>query len=297
MSWFSVFNVMWKITEKSDAKNHATQSLPEGIKEENGFAYINDNNKYHLLDVYYPEKNDGKLPVIIDVHGGGWMYGDKELNKIYCEYLAARGFIVFNMSYRLVPEVLVDEQLRDVSAAIKWINDNLDRFPADRSRIMLTGDSAGGMLAAFTGVLSCSEEARKIYGTADFGIKFNCVALTSPVSYMNEESIVGAYCRLMWGEAPFKSCTRQYLNLDEIIDLAPDYPPTLMITSSGDILALKQTRKAHEMFMKKGLDSVLYDTPKYDGKNLPHVYAVLRPMDEPGVKCIDKMAEFFRQHF
>lgn len=297
MSWFSIFNLLWKVTEKADAKNHATQSLPEGIKEENNFAYIDDGNKYHLLDVYYPEENDGKLPVIIDVHGGGWMYGDKELNKIYCEYLASRGFMVFNMSYRLVPDVFVEEQMKDVSAAIKWINENLDRFPADRTKIMLTGDSAGGMLAAFTGVFSCSEEARNIYGTVDFGMKFNCVALTSPVAYMNEDGIVGSYCRVMWDEAPFKTCVRPYLNIDEIIDCAPDYPPTLMITSSGDILALKQTRKLHELFMQKGLVSELYDTPKYDGKNLPHVYAVQRPIDEPGIKCIDRMAEFFRRNF
>lgn len=293
MSWFSVFNLLWKATEKSDAKNHATQSLPEGIKEENNFAYIDDGNRYHLLDVYYPAENDGRLPVIIDVHGGGWMYGDKELNKIYCEYMASRGFIVFNMSYRLAPEVFVDDQLRDVAAALKWINENLDRFPADRERVMLTGDSAGGMLAAFTGALSCSEGLRRIFDTVDFGLRFNCITLTSPVAYMNVKDITGAYGRIMWGEKPFRRSARPYMNLDEVLHFAPDYPPTLMITSSGDFLALKQTRRAYELFREKKIYAELLEAPKYNGKDLPHVYAVLRPMDEPGVKCIDRMAEFF----
>ena len=64
MSWFPVFNLLWKVTEKADAKNHATQSLPAGIKEENNFAYIDDGNKYHMLDVYYPQNTSSPLPVI-----------------------------------------------------------------------------------------------------------------------------------------------------------------------------------------------------------------------------------------
>ena len=298
MSWYSLFNtVIWNNTAKSDAANHAKQSLPDGIKEENNFAYIDDGDKYHLLDAYYPAENNGKLPVIIDVHGGGWMYGDKELNKIYCEYIASRGFIVFNMSYRLVPDVFAGEQLKDVSLALKWINENLDRFPADRSKIMLTGDSAGGMLAAFTGVLSCSQSARNIFGTVDFGLKFNCITLTSPVAYMNTPGIMGAYNKLMWNEKPFKTCRTPYLNIDEIIDFAPDYPNTLMITSSGDILALNQTRNLYRLFLDKKLKAELIDYPKYNGKNLPHVFPVLQPMGDPGYKVIDRMAEFFKENF
>lgn len=294
---FKIFDKFWGITAKADEKNHATQTLPEGIKEENGFAYIADNNQYHLLDAYYPEENDGKLPVIIDIHGGGWMYGDKELNKIYCEYIASRGFIVFNMSYRLVPDVTVREQLQDVSAALKWIDKNLERFPADRSRVMLTGDSAGGMLCAFTAALANSEKLRAYFDTEANGLKYNCIALTSPVAYMNDTSYIGAYGRLMWKEEPFKSCMTPYMNIDDVIDAADTYPPTFMVTSSGDFLGLKQTRKLRSFMMKKGIESELMEFPKYNGKDLPHVFSVLRPMDEPGVKNIDRMCEFFREHF
>ncbi len=110
---------------------------------------------FHLLDVYYPEgtKADAKLPVIIDIHGGGWMYGDKDLNKYYCLELANRGYVVFNMSYRLAPDVTVNEQLQDCAEALKWINENMESYPCDRSRILLTGDSAGGQLCAYSAAL------------------------------------------------------------------------------------------------------------------------------------------------
>ena len=144
-----VLKLFWKNTERMDNKRIATLRFPEGVYESNNHEYLSDGNAYHKLDVYYPENAEGKLPVIIDVHGGGWMYGDKELNKNYCLTLAKRGNVVFNISYRLYPEVTADEQLRDVAAALKWINENLDSFPCDRDSICLTGDSAGGMLAGF----------------------------------------------------------------------------------------------------------------------------------------------------
>lgn len=56
-----------------------------------------------MLDVYRPKSVEGALPVIVDIHGGGWYYGDKELNKYYCMSLVKYGFAVVNVSYRLAP--------------------------------------------------------------------------------------------------------------------------------------------------------------------------------------------------
>ena len=71
-----------------------------------------------MFDAYYPAENDGKLPVIIDIHGGGWMYADKDLNIFYNQYLASRGFLVFSVSYRLVPSVAVPDQLRALGSRV-----------------------------------------------------------------------------------------------------------------------------------------------------------------------------------
>ena len=293
---FKIFDKFWGVTEKKDNANHAQQHLPEGIKEENDFAYLPDGDRLHRLDAYYPEDNDGKLPVVIDIHGGGWMYGDKELNKIYCEYIAARGFLVFNVSYRLAPQVTVPEQLQDVCAALQWIGQNLDRFPVNKDALMLTGDSAGGQLSAYAAALSVSEPLRKHFDCADFGLRFSCVTLTSPVAYMNVPGYMGAYGRMMWGEPPFKRCVKPYLNFDEIIDLAPGFPPALLVTSSGDFMALQQTRNLHQLLMEKGVSSRLLDYPKFEGKNLGHVFAVMYPESTAGRQCMDTMAAFFREH-
>lgn len=69
---------MLKRWEKRDLKTLAKQEIPDGIKEFSGIPYVDDGHRGYLLDIYYPENAAGKLPLIIDIHGGGFLYGYKE---------------------------------------------------------------------------------------------------------------------------------------------------------------------------------------------------------------------------
>lgn len=278
--------------KKSDAKVHAKQTEPEGIERVYDIPYLDDGHVHHQLDVYYPEKHDGNLPVIIDVHGGGWMYGDKELNRMYCLNLAKRGFTVFDISYRLVPEVTVNEQIQDVMHALKWIQENMHSYPCT-DEIMLTGDSAGGMLAAFTASMLTSEKLRYVFKTVNPEMKLDCMLLTSPVSYMIDSvGMIGVYSRKILEEYCDKS-TFDYMNIDRLLPYA-ELPPTFMITSSGDGFGLKQTRRAAADFRKHGIEVKLVDLPKFEGENLPHVFSILEPESKAGKMVIDDAIGFYR---
>lgn len=86
---------------KSDQKRAAKLTKTAGVSAIKDLDYFGDGSKWHLMDVYRPNGTENeKLPVIIDIHGGGWMYGDKDLNEPYCEALAKRGFVV--VSFRTV---------------------------------------------------------------------------------------------------------------------------------------------------------------------------------------------------
>ena len=296
-SLINLFGWFWdNVTKPEDEKRIATLSLPDGIKEVNNIAYTDSGSEYHRLDVYYPEDAKGPLPVIIEIHGGGWMYGTKDLNKIYAQYLAKRGFVVFNLSYRLVPEVFVPEQLQDVALAINKVKELLPEFPCDPGKIILTGDSAGGQLASFTAALARSQTLRDHFDTADHGLDFSCLVLTSPVAYMNDSLPMGLYCRMMWGESGTKKSSRHYMNIDELLRETESFPPTILSTSSGDTLALKQTRKLYKTLLESGIEARLLDFPKFEGKHLPHVFSALEPYSKAGALCIDKVCEFINAH-
>lgn len=290
-----IFKKVWEKTAREDNARLATQKKPDGITEINNIPYIDDGNRYHLLDLYYPENAEGQLPVIIDIHGGGWMYADKDLNKMFCLNMAKRGFAVFNISYRLVPEVSVNEQLTDCGYALKWISENGKKYPVcDMDNIMLSGDSAGGQLSAYSAVLMSSEKLRRIFDIPDYEMELAALTLISPVAYMND-GIMGVYTRKMWGNDYKNKKTYPYMNLDSILPMGK-LPPTFLVTSSGDALALKQTRKAAEDIRKYIDDVRLLDFEKFEGEDLPHVFSVIYPESKAGNMTIDEFTSFFRNH-
>ena len=292
-----IFSAFWQNTKRMDDKRIATLTPPSGLVETNDIFYLDDGHKHHQLDVYYPEgtKKEDKLPVLIDVHGGGWMYGDKELNKYYCLELATKGYVVFNMSYRLYPEVGVKQQLQDISHCLLWIKEHLCDYPCDTDNIYLTGDSAGGMLAAFTAMLSESAKMRELYDTVDFSLKFNAVGLTSPVPRMNGEFPMNYYTKKMLGKDFEKEPWAAYVNLEDILTLGK-MPPSFLLTSSGDFLARKETRLAAELYKKEGIDCQLMDFEKWGGVDLPHVFPVIYPFNEESQRAINEMLAFFKRY-
>lgn len=289
-----IMQMVWKFCSDGDMKKHAAQTPPDNIHEITDLAYIDDGNIYHQLDVYYPEGTTEKLPVIIDIHGGGWMYGNKELNKYYCLALASRGYVVFNINYRLVPDVTVNEQLQDCAFALKWISENMQNYPCDTENILLTGDSAGGQLAVYSAALLQSEKLREVFDVVDVNLQPSALLLTSPVSYMNNGSAFSMYTKILWGTDYKDKPTYEYMNLDQIIDYV-QLPPTYLITSSGDTLAHSQTLQAAELLESKGVQTKLADYGKVDGKKQVHVFSVLYPFDTAGVTAIDEALAFFEE--
>lgn len=293
-----IMQVSWKFCDKSDKKRMATQTPPENVVKVKDVEYLDDGNPYHKFDVFYPEGTIPKegLPVIIDIHGGGWMYASKDLNENYCMELANKGYCVFSISYRLVPDVTVYEQIKDCTDALAYINSNMKNYPANKKTVMLTGDSAGGQLALYSTILNNNPDAREIFGTVDTKLNIKCLLLTSPVTYAKSGGWFSIYTKKMWGEDYKTKAAYNYMDLDEIMELANNMPPTYFITSSGDTLAHDQTVNAYNYFADKGYECEIQDfTDLREGKKLPHVFSVLDPFDEYGQKAIDNALDYYQK--
>ena len=293
-----IMQVSWKFCDKSDKKRMATQTPPENLVKVKDVEYLDDGNPYHKFDVFYPEGTIPKegLPVIIDIHGGGWMYASKDLNEYYCMELANKGYCVFSISYRLVPDVTVYEQIKDCTDALAYINSNMKNYPANKKTVMLTGDSAGGQLALYSTILNNNPDAREIFGTVETKLNIKCLLLTSPVTYAKSGGWFSIYTKKMWGEDYKTKAAYNYMDLDEIMELANNMPPTYFITSSGDTLAHDQTVNAYNYFADKGYECEIEDfTDLKDGKKLPHVFSVLDPFDEYGQKAINNALDYYQK--
>jgi acetyl esterase len=94
------------------------------------------------------------LPILVYLHGGGWVSGGLEMNDALCRRLAARiGCVLVSVDYRLAPEFPYPAALGDTMAAIAWAREHGERLGGDPSNVSVAGTSAGGNLAAAAGLL------------------------------------------------------------------------------------------------------------------------------------------------
>lgn len=116
------------------------------------------------MDLYAPSRRAGPRPAVLWVHGGGWSRGDSRTSGAYADWprvlasLAARGFVVASVDYRLSGEAKFPAQIQDVKAAIRHLRAHAAELGVDPSRIYLWGGSAGAHLAALAAT-SCGDPA------------------------------------------------------------------------------------------------------------------------------------------
>lgn len=112
-----------------------------------------------LLDLYLPENKSKKpLPVVVWVHGGGWLNGSKAKPK--AEYLAEHGYAVVSINYRLTQEAIWPAQIDDCRESVRWVRKNATKYNFDPERVGTWGSSAGGHLVALMGTLPYSENEK-----------------------------------------------------------------------------------------------------------------------------------------
>ena len=278
----------WENTGKMDAKRIASQTEPEGLVKILDIPYIDDGEKGHLLDIYYSEGTTENLPVIIDIHGGGWMYGYKEINKNFCLKLAEKGFLVASINYRLAGDVLFDDQIRDIFSALKWLNENLKEYPADMDNIFLAGDSAGGHFSCVTTAVNLNKDMQEDFGVEYCGFDFNAVAAICPaVDLLSPNFLMNVNVPVLLGDKWRKSKFKKYLDVNRII--SKDFPPFYVNTARNDFLK-KQCYKLKDILERNNIEHKFHD---FD-KPLSHVFNVVDPFSKYGDMANTEIAEFFK---
>ncbi len=105
-------------------------------------------------DLYLPDAVAASRPVIVWLHGGAWLKGDRRLGPNLSRHFAERGFAMVSVEYRLSQQARFPAQIEDVKTAIRWIRHVADRYALDPGRIGVWGSSAGAHLAALAAISS-----------------------------------------------------------------------------------------------------------------------------------------------
>jgi len=136
--------------------NPVINIFPPGTILHGNIKYNNDTLPKHLLDIYLPANAKGKIPLVIFVHGGGWLVNDKYADMGYMKKtvaeIVASGFALASIDYRFSTEAVFPAQILDCNRAVSYLYDNADKYGFDKNRFAVMGFSAGGHLATMMGL-------------------------------------------------------------------------------------------------------------------------------------------------
>ena len=275
---------------------------PADIERFDDIAYGPD-DQWQKLDVYRPCDVPASptspcapeaLPVIVSVHGGGWVYGDKERYQWYCMDLASRGFVVVNFTYRLAPEFKFPASMEDTCAVFNWTIAHIAEYGGDPTSIFAVGDSAGAhMLGLFCNL--CTNPAYAAQLELDVPEEFapRAVALNCGANEIEVTGDPHDLTSALMGDFLEHGGTEHELELISVgRHVTSAFPPAFVMTCDGDFLydqafplaaRLRELKVVHELHVYGGI-----------GEALPHVFHC-NMRSEDARRCNDDECRFFRR--
>lgn len=244
-------------------------------------------------DIHVP-KGSGPFPVLVYLHGGGWVCGSPATHRKLAHRFAEAGFLVVNVDYRLAPEHPFPVPFEDCVFAIRWASSEAKRWGGDPERLAVGGDSAGANLGAAAAAALADDPARPralllIYGVFDFGAMDELARVEAPLPGVPPdaaEKLVGLMVDSYLGADP--GAERLADPRVSPLRAAGSLPPSHVVVGGADplaaqasalVAALEREGVEHELFVDEGM---------------PHGYVQMEFL-APARPAIDRMIAFLRR--
>ncbi len=152
------------------------------VNDEYDIVFSDSNDTVCRADLHYLKNQTGKMPVLLNIHGGGWIIGDKSNSTSYCLPIANAGFFVMNINYGM-PEKDVPALFEKVDPkknhkaeyvwpypiqthflAMKWLEENAEKYNLDLSKVFVSGDSAGSHMTGVVAACFCDDNYANALG-------------------------------------------------------------------------------------------------------------------------------------
>ncbi|MBQ4381345.1 MAG: alpha/beta hydrolase [Oscillospiraceae bacterium] len=247
----------------SDKKRDAGLTIPEDVEYIRDLRY-GGNAKYNTLHLTWPKGAGGRLPTLVSVHGGAYVYGTAELYSLYCASMAQRGFCVVNLNYRLAPDYTFPAPLEDINAAMDWLVKNADKYPVDPENVFFVGDSAGAQLASQYAAICTDREYQDIMGIYPPRFTLRALGLNCGMYDLKKSAFGSKYLASYFTKDPARFGEK----LDVLSHIGPAYPPAYLFTAPGDFL-LTECDPFAALLRSRGVHC---EYRIYGDKNTGHVF-------------------------
>jgi acetyl esterase/lipase len=156
----------WRVTRAIPMKSRAVRATLD-------IDYVGDGEKAHRLDVYSSRLlPPDRAPVMVYIHGGGWVIGDKrEQGKPMMFELVARGWVCVTVNYRLSPKATWPEHMVDCKRALAWVKEHIAEYGGDPAFVAVSGGSAGGHLCAHLALTAGDRSLQPGFEKADTSVQ------------------------------------------------------------------------------------------------------------------------------
>ena len=303
----SKFSELFRATAaRTDAKRDAGLTQPANVEAWRDIPYLGDGGDvWNLLDVYRPRSAKSALPVIVSTHGGGYVYGTKEVYQFYCMYLAQQGFAVLNFNYHLAPEAHFPTQLAELNAVLDWAAAHAEEYGLDTGNVFLVGDSAGAQLTSHYAALYVNPDFAALYpfqiaqGVTVRAVALNCGMYDlAGIAFAGQQAEGDAIDR---GDlyddyfGPGRFARPELPAMADVLGAIDDrYPPAFVMTAWYDFLR-SQAEPMAKLLQSRGVEAEyhLYGTEKQ--RYMGHVFHCNMHRRLAKVCNKDECA-FFRRH-
>ncbi|MEZ5094183.1 alpha/beta hydrolase fold domain-containing protein [Nocardioides sp.] len=219
-----------------------------------------------LLDVYRPAWRDlDRAPVLVQVHGGGWVVGRKDQQGVpLMQLMAAHGWVCVAINYRLAPRDRFPAQIIDVKRALAWVREHIADYGGDPGYVAITGGSAGGHLSALAALTAGDPAFQPGFEDADTSVAaavphygvYDIAGATGlrSAERMRDEFFAPRVMGRTWAEAP-----EEFEAGSPILRLHEDAPDFFVVHGARDSLVdVEQARLFVERLRATSRASVAY---------------------------------------
>lgn len=275
---------------ENDEKRDAGLTEPDTLELFKNLSY-GPHGIENTFDIYYPKGTDSCLPTIVNIHGGGFFYGDKELYRFYTMHLATLGFTVVNFNYRLAPAYQYPAPLEDTNALMNWLIEHGESYYVDLDKLFLIGDSAGGQLVEQYATMISNSAYAKTFPFEIAAVHFKAVAMNCGAYFIGQNGAINQEFPFYFGEMITPTLKSQFPVEHHI---TANFPPAFVATASHDFLK-QVAQPLADLLKSKGVETTyqLYAAP--DSSELGHVFH-LDQKSEIAQQCTEEEITFFK-HF